>query len=166
MRESAVRGVGLGAVILYAALIMLVYTRQPQTLAQFSGTVSASVGAYRVDQQSFSEGLVLFHADRFVAARAAWQRADPAERDARTQFYIAYSYYREGWHRTHSDDRLFAEGLKAADKAVALDAQNLLNVDDMDLKIKTPRELQAELQAGLRQDASDFNPMRLFDTRK
>ena len=166
MRETAVRGIGLGAAVIYATLIVLIYARQPQTLAQFRGTVSSSIGAYRIDQQAFREGLTLFRADRFVAARAAFERADPGERDALTQFYIAYAYYREGWHRTYSDDRLFAEGLKAADKAVALDSQNLLTVDDADLQIKTPRELQAEIQAGLRKDASDLNPMRLFDKRK
>ena len=166
MRETAVRGVGLGATVLYAALIVLIYVRQPQTLAEVRGNVAASIGAYRVDQQAFNEGLMLFHAERFPAARDAFLRADPVQRDALTQFYIAYSYYREGWHRLYRDDRLYAEGLKAADKAVALDPNGLLKVDDIGMQIRTPRELQAELQAGLEKAPSDFNPLRLFDGRK
>ena len=161
-----VRSVGLGAVVLYASLIVLIYTRQPQTLAEIRGSVAAGIGVYHVDQQAFAEGLTLFHQDRFPAARAAFERADPALRDARTQFYIAYSFYREGWHHLYSDDRLFAEGLKAADKAVALDPQNLLKVEEAGLQLTTPRDLQAEIQAGLRKEPSDFNPLRLFDQRK
>ena len=42
----------------------------------------------------------------------AFARADPAVRDARTQFYIAYSYYRQGWGRLYHDDALYAEGAR------------------------------------------------------
>src|SRR5688572_23122560 len=166
MRESVVRGVGLGAALLYAVLIVWIYTRQPATLAQIRGGMSASIGAYQVNAQAFAEGLTFFRADRFVEARAAFQRADPAERDALTQFYIAYTYYRQGWHRLYSDDALFAEGVKAADRAIALDPQATLKVDDIRLQLRTPRELRAELASGLTREASDFNPMRLFGGRK
>jgi hypothetical protein len=158
--------VGLATALLYASVIVWIYVRQPETLAQIRGGVAASIGAYSVDQQAFSEGLRHFHADRFTDARAAFTRADGAERDARTQFYIAYSYYREGWHRLYSDDALFAEGLKAVDKAVALDTPESLRVDDARLQLHTPRELKPELEAGLRRDASDFNPLRIFGERK
>jgi tetratricopeptide (TPR) repeat protein len=166
VRESVIRGVGLGAALLYTALIVWIYVRQPETLAQVRGGVAASIGAYRVDQQAFSEGLRLFHLDRFEAARAAFERADPAERDPRTQFYIAYSYYRQGWHRLYHDDALFAEGLKAAEKAVALDPEGRLEVNETGLLLRTPRELRAELQSGLTREPNDFNPLRVFEGRK
>jgi tetratricopeptide (TPR) repeat protein len=147
-------------------LIAWIYTRQPATLAQIRGGMSASIGAYHVNSQALAEGLAFFRGDRFVEARAAFQRADPAERDALTQFYIAYTYYRQGWHRLYSDDALFAEGLKAAEKAVALDPEQKVSVNAVGLQLRTPLELRAELESGLKQEPADFNPLRLFGDRK
>ena len=166
VREDIIRGLGLGAAVLYGSLIVWIYARQPETFAQVRGGVAAGIGAYRVDQRAFNEGVAHFHAERFEDARAALRLADPAERDPLAQFYIGYSYYRQGWHRLYSDDALFAEGLEAADKAIALDPGSTVKVDDVRLHLRTPRELRAELDAGLRRDASDFNPMRLFNGRK
>ena len=166
MREEIVRGTGLVMAIGYAVLILWVYARQPATLAHVTGGLAASVGAYRIDEQAFADGLERFRKDQFVAARLAFKRADPADRDARTQFYIAYSYYRQGWHRFYSDDRLFSEGLKTVDKAIALAPGGRLVVDDPELYMHTADELKAELEAGLTRDASDLNPLRVFETRK
>ena len=166
MRDELVRGAGLAVAIGYGALIVWTYARQPATLAQVTGGLAATVGAYRIDQQAFTDGLTFFRKDQFAAARAAFARADPAERDARTQFYIAYSYYREGWHRLYSDDQLYGEGLKVIDKAIALAPDGRLVVDDPELSMHSADELRAELTAGLKRDASDFNPLRVFGTRK
>ena len=160
------RGGGLIVAVVYAAAIGWTYARQPQTLAQVTGGLTATVGAYRVDAQAMQDGLAFFRKDQFVEARAAFARADPAERDARTQFYIAYSYYRQGWGRTYSDDRLFAEGLKRVDAAIALAPDGRLVVDDPDLRMRSADELRAELQQGLERDASDLNPLRLLRERK
>jgi len=40
-------------------------------------------------------------------ARDFFQKADPENRDAKTQYYIAYSYYRQGWGKLYNDDALF-----------------------------------------------------------
>jgi tetratricopeptide (TPR) repeat protein len=130
------------------------------------GGVAASLGAYRVDQATFDEGLRFFRADQFVEARAAFQRADPAQRDARTQFYIAYSYYRQGWGRLYSDDELFRRGLEAVDRAIAAAPDSRVAVTDANLKMTSADELRAELERGLTRDASDFNPIRVFRERK
>jgi hypothetical protein len=161
-----VRAGGLVLSLLYAAVIGWTYVRQPQTVAQVTGGLSATVGAYRVDDRAFADGLAFFRNDRFVEARAAFARADPAERDARTQFYIAYSFYRQGWGRVYSDDALFGEGLKRVDLAISLASGGRLVVDDPDLKMHTADELRAELEAGMERDASDFNPFRLLGERK
>ena len=166
MTETPTRAIGLGLVVAYAALIGWMYARQPQTLAQVTGGLSAAVGAYTVDERAFADALRFFRNDQFVEARLAFARADPAVRDARTQFYIAYSCYRQGWGRTYHDDRLYAEGLAAIDRAIALAPAGRLVVDDPGLVMHTAEEVKAELEAGLRIDASDFNPMRLFSTRK
>ena len=93
-------------------------------------------------------------------------RADPAERDPVTQFYIAYSYYRQGWGRLYNDDPLFAEGLKRVNLAITLSPGGRVVLDDPDLRMHTADELRAELEAGLRRDASDLDPRRLFRERK
>jgi hypothetical protein len=161
-----VRAAGLAMTIVYAAIIVWLYASQPQTGAEALGGLASQVGAYRVDQQAFEDGLRFFRADKFPESRMAFERADPAHRDARTQFYIAYSYYRQGWGRLYNDDALFAEGLTAVDRAIALAPDNRLVVDDPTLGMRTGEELKAELERGQRREASDFNPLRLLDERK
>ena len=166
MGETTTRALGLGLAVAYAALIGWLYVRQPQTMAQVTGGLSDAVGVYRVNDQAFADAKRFFENDQFVEARTAFERADPAVRDARTQFYIAYSYYRQGWGRMYHDDRLYAEGLDAIGRAMALAPEGRLVVDDPGLAIHTAEEMKAELEAGLRRDASDLNPTRLFRTRK
>ena len=161
-----IRGGGLAASLAYAAVVAWLYVTQPQTVAQVTGGFASMVGTYKVDPQAFADGMRFFRGNQFVEARAALLRADPAERDPQVQFYIAYAYYREGWGRLYSDDALFGKGLAAVDKAIALAPGGRLVVDDPDLKMHSADELRAELQRGLVKDASDFNPLRVFGTRK
>jgi hypothetical protein len=164
--ETAVRMAGMVTALLYAAFIVWLYGQQPQTIAEVTGGVAATVGAYQADPAHFEEGRRLFHADKFVEARAAFDRADPAKRDPTTQFYIAYSYYRQGWGRLKSDDALYKLGLETLDRAVKASADGRVTTDDARLTITNSDELRAELEAGLRVDASDFNPMRVLRQRK
>jgi hypothetical protein len=166
MSETAVRALGLGVTLAYAALIGWLYARQPATLAEVTGGLSSAVGAYRIDRQAFDDGIRYFRNDRFVEARAAFERADPARRDAHTQFYIASACYREGWGRLYSDDALYRQGLEAVNRAIALAPGGRLVVDEPDQQIKSADELKAELENGLRRDASDLNPARVFRQRK
>jgi hypothetical protein len=160
------RVAGIAFSLAYAGLVVWLYSAQPQTVAEVTGGLSAGVGVYRVNPQAFEDGLAFFRRDQFEECRAAFQRADPAQRDALTQFYIAYSYYRQGWGRVYNDDVLFAKGLEAADRAIALAPGNRLVVDDSNLGMHTGDELRAELQRGLTRDVSDLNPMRVLGTRK
>lgn len=166
MRDGMVRAIGLALAAGYVTAIVWVYTRQPQTVAEATGALTASVGAYRVDAQAFADGLGFFHSDQFAAARLAFARADPALQDPRTQFYVAYSYYRQGWGRVYNDDALFHKGLDAVDRAVALAPDHRLVVDDPDLGMHSADELKAELQRGVTREASDFNPLKVFRERK
>jgi hypothetical protein len=165
-RERILRAVGLMLAVCYATFIVWLYVRQPQTIAEVAGGLSASVGAYHIDRQAFDDGLRLFRGDQFEAARSAFERADPAGQDARTQFYIAYTYYRAGWGRLYHDNRLYQLGMDHVNKAIALAPQGRLVVDDDNLLIRSADELKAELAAGLQTDASDLNPMRVFRKRK
>jgi hypothetical protein len=166
MSEAAVRGAGLALTIAYAVLVLWVFVTQPATLAEVTGTLSSAAGIYEVDRQAFEDGLRYFRNDQFVEARAALERADPARRDALTQYYIAYSFYRQGWGRLYSDDALFREGLAAVDRAIALAPGGRLVVEHPAQQIQSADELRAELESGLRRDASDFNPLRVFGERK
>jgi tetratricopeptide (TPR) repeat protein len=128
--------------------------------------VASGVGVYRVDAQAMSDGLGFFYRDAFPEARAAFERADSAHRDARAQFYIAYSYYRQGWGRVYNDDVLFRKGIEAVDRAIAVAPGHRLVIDDPQLRMHTADELKAELERGVTRDASDLNPLRVFKARK
>ena len=166
LTDTTIRWLGLATTILYAALIVWLLASQPQTMAEAMGGLSSTIGAYDINSQAFADGLAFFRNDQFVEARAAFARADPASRDARTQFYIAYSYYRQGWHRTHREDALYKAGLTHVDQAIALAPDGRLVVNDEQLRMQSADELRAELEAGLMRDASDFNPLRLLQERK
>lgn len=166
MSDTVTRAAGLAITLIYAAIIGWAMLVQPRSIAIVAGGVASSIGAYRIDAQAFADGMDFFRRDRFVEARAAFARADPGLQDAHTQFYVAYSFYRQGWHRTHRDDALYREGLAAVERAQALAPQGRLIVDDPDVALTSADELKAELQAGLLRDASDWNPMRLLETRK
>ena len=166
MRDSVVRASGLLGTLLYAAAIVWMYSAQPQTVAEVTGGLTSTIGVYRIDQQAFDDGLGFFKRDQFEEARSAFARADPAGRDSLTQFYIAYSYYRQGWGRVYNDDTLFRKGIEAVDRAIAAAPDHRLVVDDPELGIKTGDELKAELERGVTREAADFNPLKIFRSRK
>jgi tetratricopeptide (TPR) repeat protein len=166
MQDRSVRVFGLVLTACYATSILWLYIRQPQSVAEVTGGLAATVGVYRINQPAFDDGLALFRREQLEASRAAFERADPAGLDARTQFYIAYSYYRSGWGRLYQDDRYFKQGLEHVDKAIDLAPDGRLIVEDPELGLHSADELRAELVQGLRTDASDFNPMRVFRKRK
>lgn len=147
--DGMVRAIGLALAVSYSAAIVWVYSRQPQTFAEATGALSATVGGYHVDDLAFADGLRFFRHDQFAAARLAFDRADPAHQDPRTQFYIAYSYYREGWGRVSVDQALFTRGLEAIDRAIAAAPRGRIVVDDPDLQMRSGDELKAELASGI-----------------
>lgn len=161
-----VRVAGLSANLAYACLIVWIYVTQPATLSEVTGGLTSAVGAYRIDRSSYEEGLRFFRRDQFVEARTAFARADPARQDGATQFYIAYTYYRQGWGRVYNDDALFRQGLAAVDRAIEVAPDHRIVIDDPDLRMHTADELRAELLRGVTRDTSDLNPLRVFKERK
>src|SRR5262245_17474070 len=109
MSPRAVRAVGLVATLLYGGLIVQVYATRPRTFAEARGGLTSAVGLYKVDAAQFDAGRALFRVEKYPEARAAFALADPAQRDATTQFYVAYTFYRQGWGRLHNDDVLFRQ---------------------------------------------------------
>lgn len=161
-----VRIIGLAVTIAYAAFIGWLYGQQPRTMAEVRGGVAATLGVYQIDQRSFDEGLRFFRNDQFAEARSAFERADPADRDPTTQFYIGYAYYREGWGRVYHDDGLYRKGLEAVNRAIQVAPGGRVVADDPTLGMRTGDELKAEIERGLTRDITDLNPLRLFHQRK
>jgi hypothetical protein len=161
---ALVRIAGLATTAIYAAFIVWVYAAQPRSLREVRGGVAASMGVYRIDAVAFDEGLRFFRADRFAEARRAFERADPAQRDARTQYYIAYAFLREGWGRVYADDALYRQAQIALQRALAAGG-GVVRVDDPGLTLKTSDEMAEALARGLRRDASDLNPLSMLETR-
>lgn len=116
-----------------------------------------------MDAAKFNDGLAAFRQDRFVAARDSFELADPEMRDPRTQYYVAYSYYRQGWGRISNDDQLFRRSLEILDRLKVMDPD--FRSDDADLKAASPAELRKELEEGLKVTTSDLNPLRVFRER-
>jgi len=144
--------------------IGFLYLAQPRSLAEVATKGQVALGAYEIDRKEFETGLTSFRTNDFLNARAAFVRADPERRDAAIQFYTAYSYYRQGWGRFSNDDALFQSGVTAVARSIEIDPN--FRVADHTLVIKTPLELKAELEDGLKVTSSDFNPLKLTRERK
>jgi hypothetical protein len=175
MKEKYIQILGTVFTAVYFVIIVFLYWTEPRTLSEVPAKAASTIekatttaqvitGTYEVDPGKFNEGLAAFRQDNFLVARDQFQKADPESRDARTQFYIAYSYYRQGWGRVSNDDALFKQGLEAVNRVIALD--NNFKSDDANLQMKTPVELKREFEDGLTITAGDFNPLRLVRERK
>ena len=165
-RRARLQWLGVARTLLYAAFVVWVYAAAPQSVRDVATRASVAAGTYEVDRARFDAGRALFLREQYEAARDEWARADPARRDARTQFYVAYSFYRQGWGRVYNDDALFRRGLEAAEVAQGLSPGAPLEVEDPELKIHSAAELRAELQGGLERTADDFNPLKVLRERK
>ena len=166
MQSKIIPICGLAFTIAYAAFIVWIYATEPRTFKEVTTSAEVAAGTYEINQEHFNSALVLFRREQFRAAREEWQRADPAQRDARTQFYIAYSFYREGWGRVYFDQELFKRGVEAVNRAISLSPGSPLTIDDPDLHIHTAAELKVELEQGLERSWSDVNPLKVLRTRK
>ena len=166
MQHRLIQSVGIAWTILYSVFIIWIYATAPRTLKEVGTSAQVAAGTYEIDQGKFDNALMMFRREQYRAARDEWGRADPATRDARTQFYIAYAFYREGWGRLFNDDALFRQGIAAVNRAIALAPEGTLTVDDTDLRMHTAAELKAELEQGTERTLDDFNPLKVLRERK
>lgn len=164
MNEKYIHIFGIVVTLAGFAFITFLYSTEPRTLAEVTTRGQVVLGTYEIDKSAFEQGLASFRKDEFAVARSAFDRADPERRDPATQFYIAYSYYRQGWGRVSNDDTLFTAGLDSANRLIAINPN--YRTTDETLVMKTPAELKNEFEEGLKLTASDFNPMKLARERK
>ena len=164
MRPAIIYALSCTISALGLAGLAFVYWTQPKTFSEAATKGQVIIGTYSADQTELARAIELFRREDFTAARAAFEKADPERRDAKTQFYLAYCYYRQGWGRISNDDELFRSGLEAANRSLAIDPQ--FRAEDSNLGMQTASELRNELEEGLKVTASDFNPLRLIRERK
>jgi len=161
--------------VIYFLFVVFLYVSEPRSVSDIPTNAVSTIqnaankggviiGTYQIDQAKFDVGMQAFRQDNFVVARDNFERADPEKHDANTQFYVAYSFYRQGWGRVSNDDALFKLGLDAVNRVIALDPD--FKTTDENLKIKTPAELKNEFEEGLKITPSDFNPLKVFRERK
>lgn len=166
MQSKIIQAAGLALTIAYAVFIVWIYATEPRSFREVATSAEVASGTYQINQENFNSALDLFRREQFRAARDEWQRADPAQGDSRTQFYIAYSFYREGWGRVYYDQELFKKGLEAVNRANALTSAGPLTLDDPNLRMHTAAELKTELEQGTESSLSDVNPLKVLRTRK
>ncbi len=175
MNEKHIQALGIFLTAFYAIFIAWLYLVEPKSLEELptkaqttienvTTKTQVAIGTYEVDQAKFNEGLRAFRADNFIVARDNFGKADTEKRDAKTQFYIAYSFYRQGFGKISNDDALFKQGLEQTNRVIALDKN--FKSDDANLQIKTPVELKNEFEEGLKVTVSDFNPLKVLRERK
>jgi hypothetical protein len=166
MQRKIIQTTGVGLTLVYASLIVWIYATEPRSFKEVATNSQVVAGTYEINQDRFNNGLALFRRDQFRAARDEWAAADPAQKDSRTQFYIAYACYREGWGRVYYDNALFKQGLEAVNRAISVAPNGIYEVDDHDLQIHSAAELKTELQQGTETSWKDVNPLKLFRQRK
>lgn len=175
MKEKYIQILGIALVLIYGVFVVFLYAAEPRSLDEISSKAIETVqnaatkgqvitGTYEIDQGKFNEGLGAFRQNNFILARDAFAKADPERRDAKTQYYIAYSFYRQGWGRLTNDDALFNQALESLERVNFIDKN--FRSDDTDLQLRTPAELKNELEEGLRVTADDFNPLKVLRERK
>ncbi len=157
---------GIAWTLLFSAFVIWLYANAPQSVREVATRASVTAGTYEIDRARFDAAHALFRREQYAAARDEWTRADPAQSDARTQFYIAYAFYREGWGRVYNDDALFRQGGEAVNRAIALSPGAALTLNDPELKIHAAAELKAELEQGTETTPADFNPFKVLRERK
>jgi len=165
VRQKFLQIVGLAVTVIYALVIVWLYATEPRSFREVTTGAQVAAGTYQVDQAKFDAALGLFRREQFRAARDQWQSADPAQSDPTTQFYIAYSFYREGWGRLYYDQDLFKRGLETVNRAIVL-APGPLTVADDNLQMHTAAELKAELEQGTERTWGDINPLKVMRQRK
>lgn len=153
---------GLVIALLYGLSIVWLYVRQPRNFQELKTQVAVEANVYRVKQENFDEGVRQFNAGQYKIAIEQFETADPAQSDAATQFYIAYSYYLLGRGKLYDDDELFKKGLAAIDRCVRTAPNNIFETDRADLEIRNAAALRQRLKDGLEVSPSDFNPLKWF----
>ena len=175
MKEKYIQILGIAVMAGYGLFVAFLYAAEPRSLEDLTAKAVETVqnaatkgqvitGTYEIDRAKLDQGLAAFRQENYPLARDAFAKADPERRDANVQFYIAYSFYRQGWGRVTNDDAMFRHALETLERVAFINKD--FRSADPDLMLRTPAELKNELEEGLRVTADDFNPLKVLRERK
>jgi isopenicillin N synthase-like dioxygenase len=161
MKEKHIHIFSIFLIPVFGSFIIWLYVSEPKTLVEVATKATVTVGTYEVNKVKFDEGLSQFRNENYAVARDFFNQADTEKRDDKTQFYIAYSFYRQGFGKVYSDNNLYKQSLEITNKI-----NRNFKSDDANLQLKTPAELKNELEEGLKVTADDFNPLKVLREKK
>src|SRR3954467_15487584 len=120
----AVQTVGIALTLAYGAFIVWVYTTQPRTIAELKNAAAVQANVYEVDRVQFDLAMRSFRQGQYKIAIDHFVVADPAARDPKTQFLVAYSHYALGKGRIYDDDKEFNQALASVDRCLEIAPNN------------------------------------------
>jgi tetratricopeptide (TPR) repeat protein len=148
--------------ILYGVFVVWIYVTQPRSIEELKTSAAVQADVYQVDRVRFDEAMRAFREGQYQIAIDHFQRADPATRDPKTQFLIAYSHYAIGRGRLYDDDERFKSALLAVDRCLEVATNNSYTIDDptLTLDYTSADRLRQRIREGLEITPEDINPFK------
>ena len=151
---------GIALTLAYGAFVVWVYATQPRTIAELKNAAAVQANVYEVDRARFDLATRSFRQGQYRIAIDHFAAADPAARDPKTQFLVAYSHYALGKGRVYDDDKEFREALASVDRCLEVAPNNTSPLDDpsLGLDFTSAERLRQRVRDGLEVTPGDFNP--------
>jgi tetratricopeptide (TPR) repeat protein len=158
--ERTVQSVGIAVTVVYAAVVVWLYVVQPKSLAEATTAAAVQTNVYQVDPVQDRLAVEAFRAGRYRIAIDHFRLADPAARDARTQFLVAYSHYALGKGRVYDDDKEFTAALAAVDRSLEVAPNHTFTLSEPGLALDyaSAERLRERIRDGLEVTPGDLNP--------
>jgi len=158
----ALQAIGVVLSLIYGCGIAWVYLRHPRSLAELKTQASVEANVYQINRENFTEAMKEFDAADYNSAVGQLALADPAQKDATCQFYIAYCYYLIGRGRIFNDEDTFKKGLDAVNRCLDVSPNHIFEIDRGDLEIRNADSLRQKFVEGLKRTPSSLNPLNWF----
>ena len=162
MTARVVQAAGIVVTSAYAVFVVWLYVAQPRTIDELKTAAAVQANVYTVDAVRFDLGMRAFREGEYRIATDHLAAADPASRDPKTQFLIAYSHYALGHGRLYDDDKEFEAGLAAVERCLAAAPNNSYTMADepgLALDYRSAERLRERLREGLEVTPGDMNPL-------
>jgi tetratricopeptide (TPR) repeat protein len=159
-RAKVVQAAGIAVTVLYAAFVVWLYVAQPRSIEELKTAAAVQTNVYSVDPAQFDLAVTAFRERQYRIAIDHFLLADPAARDPKTQFLVAYAHYALGRGRLYDDDEEFKAALAAVDRCLEAAPGHAYTIDEpaLGLDYTSAERLRERLRAGLEVTPGDFNP--------
>jgi tetratricopeptide (TPR) repeat protein len=153
---------GIVATLVYAVFVVWLYVAQPRTIDELKTAAAVQTNVYQVDPVQFDLAMTAFRDKQYRIALDRFARADPAARDPKTQFLVAYSHYALGRGRFYDDDEEFKAALAAIDRCIEIAPNHAYTIDEpgLGLDYASADRLRERIRDGLEVTPGDFNPFK------